>query len=354
MIVDCAHYRDGRRQHAGRMDLRRAGEICAEEDGFVWVGMFEPDPAELREVQECFGLHELAVEDAQSFHLRPKIEQFEDRGILFAVFRTARYVDEREEVEFGEVAVFISRRFVITVRQGVGSELHGARLRLEQRPELLKEGTAAVLWAILDKVVDDYAPVVEGLENDVEEVEASVFTGAAAPTERIYLLRREATDFYRAVHPLLGPLDALERGGYLRASGELSQFFRDVNDHLKLVNEEVSAVRDVLSTVLQANMAVISNQQNEISVRQNETMKTLTVIATIFLPLTFITGFFGMNFAWMTGHIDAFWQFLVYGVGSLVASCAWILLWFRRSGHIGSTTPIPRPEREPVASSVKR
>ena len=141
--------------------------------------------------------------------------------------------------------------------------------------------------------------MIEGLEQDVEEVEKTVFSGAAAPTERIYLLRREATDFYRAVHPLLAPLEALERGTYIHVSEELRQFFRDVNDHLKLVNEEVIALRDVLATILQANMAVISNQQNEISVRQNETMKQLTVVATIFLPLTFITGFFGMNFGWM-------------------------------------------------------
>ena len=271
MIVDCAHYRDGRRQHEGPMGLDRAAEMCLGDDGFVWLGLFEPDQVELGEVQERFGLHDLAIEDAQSFHLRPKIEQYESGGVVFAVFRTARYVEDREEVEFGEVSVFISRRFVITVRQGIASDLHGARLRLEDRPELLKEGTMAVLWAILDTIVDDYVPVIEGLESDVEEVEATVFTGAAAPTERIYLLRREATDFYRAVHPLLGPLDALERGGYLEVSADLSQFFRDVNDHLKLVNEEVAALRDVLATVLQANMAVISNQQNEISVRQNET-----------------------------------------------------------------------------------
>ena len=337
VIVDCAHYRDGRRQHEGPIGLDRAAEICLGDDGFVWLGLFEPDQAELGGVQERFGLHDLAIEDAQSFHLRPKIEQYENGGVVFAVFRTARYVEDREEVEFGEVSVFISRRFVITVRQGVASDLHGARLRLEDRPELLKEGTMAVLWAILDTIVDDYVPVIEGLESDVEEVEATVFTGAAAPTERIYLLRREATDFYRAVHPLLGPLDALERGGYLEVSADLSQFFRDVNDHLKLVNEEVAALRDVLATVLQANMAVISNQQNEISVRQNETVKQLTLVATIFLPLTFITGFFGMNFGWMIGHITSFWVFAVYGLGSLLASSAVIYGWFRRSGHIGST-----------------
>jgi magnesium transporter len=337
VIVDCAHYRDGRRQHEGPMDVRHAADICLEDDGFVWLGLFEPDQAELGEVQKRFGLHELAIEDAQNFHLRPKIERYETSGILFAVFRTARYVDDDEEVEFGEVAVFISQRFVITVRQGAASDLHGARLRLERRPELLKEGTSAILWAILDTIVDDYAPVIEGLERDVEEVEATVFTGAAAPTERIYLLRREATDFYRAVHPLLGPVEALQRGVHIEVSNELSQFFRDVNDHLKLVNEEVVALRDVLATVLQANMAVISNQQNTISVRQNETMKQLTLVATIFLPLSFITGFFGMNFGWLVRNITSFWVFAAYGLGSILASSAGIYLWFRRSGHIGST-----------------
>ncbi len=176
--------------------------------------------------------------------------------------------------------------------------------------------------------------MIEGLEKDVEEVERTVFSGAAAPTERIYLLRREATDFYRAVHPLLAPLEALERGAYISVSDELSQFLRDVNDHLKLVNEEVVALRDVLATILQANMAVISNQQNEISVRQNETMKQLTVVATIFLPLTFITGFFGMNFGWMISELDSFWIFAVYGVGSLVISATAIYIWMRRSGDI--------------------
>jgi magnesium transporter len=319
------------------MELDSAAEICLEDDGFVWLGLFEPDEAELSEVQRRFGLHDLAVEDAQSYHLRPKIERYEDGGVFFAVFRTARYVDDREEVEVGEVSVFISSRFVITVRQGVASDLHGARVRLEHRPELLKEGTGAVLWAILDAIVDGYAPVIEGLERDVEEVEATVFSGAAAPTERIYLLRREATDFYRAVHPLLGPLEALQRGAYLEVSNELSQFFRDVNDHLTLVNEEVAALRDVLATVLQANMAVISNQQNEISVRQNETMKQLTLVATIFLPLSVITGFFGMNFGWLIARITSFWVFAVYGLGSLTLSAAGIYLWFRRSGHIGQT-----------------
>jgi magnesium transporter len=338
VIVDCAHYRGGRRQQEGPMDLASAASVCQAtgEEGFVWIGLFEPDPAELAELQERFGLHDLAVEDAQTFHLRPKVEQYEEENIFFVVLRTARYVDEREEVEFGEVSAFVSDRFLITVRQGVASDLHGARVRLERRPELLHEGPVAGLWAILDKIVDDYAPVVEGLEQDVDEVEETVFAGTAAATERIYKLRREASDFYRAVHPLLGPLDAIVRGAYPVVGERLIPFFRDVNDHLKLVNEAIVAQRDLLATVLQANMAVISLEQNEISVRQNETMKQLTIMATIFLPLSFITGFFGMNFGWLTGHITHGWVFWLVGMGSLVGSCIALLGWFLRSGLLRS------------------
>ena len=344
MIVDCAHYLEGVRQHEGPMDLARAAEIVREDDGFVWLGIVEPDADELAEMQARFGLHDLAVEDVQSFHLRPKIEKYDEGGVYFAVLRTARYVHERADVEFGEVSVFMSDRFVITVRQGVASDLHPARLRLERRPELLREGTASVLWAILDQIVDDYAPVLEGLERDVEELEHTVFSGAAAATERIYFLRREATDFYRAVHPLLGPLEALERGAYLPVSPQLGQFYRDVNDHLKLVNEEVVAQRDLLAIVLQANMAVISVEQNEISVRQNETAKRLTLIATIFLPLTFITGFFGMNFGWLADHIDTLGAFLLFGVGSFVGAAIVLLLWFR-TGHLAGTERVPESPR---------
>jgi magnesium transporter len=316
------------------MDLDAAAEIYRRQDepGFVWVALLEPDPAELAKVQDLFGLHDLAVEDAQAFHLRPKVEQYDDGEVLFAVLRTAQYSDEQEDVEFGEVSIFLAPRFLITVRHGVASELGSARRRLEARPELLKAGPAAGLWAILDKIVDDYAPVVAGLENDVEQVEATVFRGTAATTERIYKLRREATDFYRAVHPLLGPLDSLERAVYPHVRKQLKPFFRDVNDHLKQVNEEVIGLRDVLATVLQANIAVISIEQNDISVRQNETTKQLTIIATIFLPLSFLTGFFGMNFGWLVGHVTTLWSFLVFGIGSLAVSCTVLFAWFHRSG----------------------
>jgi magnesium transporter len=336
VIIDCAHYCHGRRMHAEQLTLDRASEIIADEsaEGFVWIGAVEPGEAELQDLQQRFGLNELAVEDAQSFHLRPKIELYEDADVLFAVVRSARYDDEHERVTLGEVSILLAPRFVITVRQGSMAALHPARLHLERRPDLLRLGSSAVMWAILDKLVDDYAPVVAGLEQDVDEVEEVVFGGSAAATERIYRLRGQATDFYRAVHPLLGPLESLQRGIYPQIASELIPFFRDINDHLKLVNEEMLGQREALASVLQANMTVISLRQTELGVRQNEAMKTLTIIATIFLPLAFITGFFGMNFNWMTNHIDSIWDFLGFGVGSLVASCMLLWWYFRRAGML--------------------
>jgi magnesium transporter len=291
MIVDCAHYNDGRRQHEGPMRPEDAAAICGREPGFVWLGMVDPSPDELASMQEAFGLHELAVEDAQSFHLRPKVEQY-DEGIAFVVLRTARYLPEREEVEFGEISIFLGTSFLITVRQGAASDLHSARLRIEERPQLLREGPQAALWAILDKVVDDYAPVVEELERDIEEIEGTVFSGAVAPVQRIYLLRREVSDFYRAVHPLLAPVGALARASLLDVSPPVAQYFRDVADHLNLVNEEVVAQRDLLTTILQANMAVIGVEQSDI-------VRKISGWAAIITVPTFIASFYGMNFEHM-------------------------------------------------------
>ncbi|MEV6205653.1 CorA family divalent cation transporter [Kitasatospora sp. NPDC051914] len=326
MIVDCAHYRDGRRQHAGAMPLEQAA-ARAEQGGFVWLGMFEPAPEELAVVQRNFGLHELAVEDAQAFHLRPKAEQYED-GTELIIVRTARYDDGREEIDTGEISIFLSEHFVITVRQGIASELAGARSRLEHRPELLRTGSASTLWAILDQVVDGYAPVVAELDRDIEQIEATVFSGTVAPTERIYSLRREATDFYRAVHPLLAVVGRRLQSG--RSPTELLPYFRDVHDHLLLVNEEVAAQRDLLATVLEANIAVISVEQNEINLRQSSTVERLTIIATVFLPLSFVVGFFGQNFGWLVEHISSFTAFIVLTATGILLPCLLLYLWLRR------------------------
>jgi magnesium transporter len=323
MIIDCAHYKDGARRDEGAVALEEAAARTTE-GGFVWLGLFEPGPEELAQVRETFGLHELAVEDAQNIHLRPKIEIY-DNDVRLVILRTARYNDEAEEVDFGNIAVFVAPTFVITVRQGVPSKLHEARQRLEQRPELLAVGSSSALWAILDEVVDDYAPVIAGLERDIDEIEATVFSGSVAPTERIYSLRSEATDFYRAAHPLLAVVASVER----TAPKKLRPYLRDVQDHLLLVDEEVAAQRDLLGTVLQANMAVISVEQTRVGVRQNSTIEQLTVLATVFLPLTFITGFFGQNFAWLVQHISSYTAFFVYGLGGLIIPLALLFWWLR-------------------------
>jgi magnesium transporter len=246
--------------------------------------------------------------------------------VRLAILRTARYDDAAEEVESGEISVFLAPTFVITVRQGVASELRGARQRLEHRPELLAAGSSSALWAILDQVVDDYGPVVAGLDHDIDQIEATVFTGAVAPTERIYSLRRQVTDFYRAVHPLLAVVTTIERAA---EAPQLQPYLRDVQDHLLLVNEEVAAQRDLLGTVLEANMAVISVEQTKVSVRQNTTIEQLTILATVFLPLTFVTGFFGQNFSWLVRHITGPAEFVVYGIGGLVVPLALLFPWLR-------------------------
>ena len=324
MIVDCAHYQDGRRQHEGPMEPEEAAAICREKPGFVWMGMVEPSPEELAAMQEVFGLHELAVEDARGFHLRPKVEQYEE-GFTFVVLRTARYVEERDEVDFGEISIFLGPSFVITVRQGAASDLHAARLRIEARPSLLAEGPLAALWAILDQVVDDYAPVVEAIEQDIEEVERTVFAGAVAPTQRIYQLRREVSDFYRAVHPLLMPVGALARDQLLEPGPRLRQYFRDVSDHLALINEEVIAQRDLLTTVLQANMAVIS-------VNQSDVVRKISGWAAIITVPTFIASFYGMNFTHMP-ELAGRWSYPIL-IGTTVAIVAGLFVLLRRARWI--------------------
>ncbi len=324
MIIDCAHYKDGRRRDDGPVSLEEAA-ARRDEGGFVWLGLFEPTEAEMDQVRLLFGLHELAVEDALNSHQRPKVEMY-DKDLRLVILRTARYGEEAEEVEFGNIAVLLAPTFVITVRQKMASDLRDARQRLEQRPELLTAGSSSALWAILDEVVDDYAPVVAGLERDIDEVEATVFSGSVAPTERIYSLRHEATNFYRAVHPLLAVIATVKHTTLAR---ELRPYLRDVQDHLLAVEEEVAAQRDLLGTVLQANMAVLSVEQTRVSVRQNATIEQLTVLATVFLPLTFITGFFGQNFGWLVRHIEGFPAFIVYGLGGLAVPLVLLFSWLR-------------------------
>jgi magnesium transporter len=312
MLVDCAHYKDGSRQDEDPLALDEAAQRRCEEDGFVWLGLHDPDAAELTDVAERFDLPPLAVEDAMQAHQRPKIEDYDDG--YFLVLHTARYIDESEEVEFGEVHVFTGPGYVVVVRHGVASELGSARERLEEQPELLRLGPASAVWAIMDKVVDDYVPVVEGIENDVEEVEQAVFSAVGDQTRRIYLLRRELAEFYRAVHPLLGALDALESRTRDNVPKLLRNHLRDVEDHVKRVEEEITAQRDVLASIFQANLAVISLQQNDV-VRQ------ISGWAAIIAVPTFLASIWGMNFTHMPelglryGYPLALLVMFVTGVG---------------------------------------
>ena len=290
MIVDCAHYAGGRRQdHGETFSLEEAAALPRDGDGeFVWIGLHEPGPGELNALERLFDLHELAVEDASRPHQRPKIEDYDDS--YFIVLRTGHYHQNTEEVHFGEIHLFAGPGYVITVRHGPGSELKTARARLEARPDLLALGPAAAVWAIVDKVVDDYAPVVDGIDDDIEEVEGDVFDdGRAAPTQRIYRLKREVIEFHRAVWPLLGPLESLERGAFTRIPEELQRYFRDVLDHARRVDEQVNSQRELLTSVLEANLALVS-------VSQNEVVKKISAIAAIVAVPTFIASVYGMNF----------------------------------------------------------
>jgi magnesium transporter len=312
VLIDCAHYKDGCRQNDEPLQIEEAAERSGDEDGFVWLGLHDPTADELDEVASRFDLPPLAVEDAMKAHQRPKIEDY-DSG-YFLVLHTARYIDVSEEVEFGEVHVFSGPGYVIVVRHGAASELHSARERLEQKPELLKLGPTAAVWAIMDKVVDDYQPVIEGLENDVEEVEAAVFAEAGDETKRIYFLRRELAEFYRAVHPLLMALDTLAGRSRENVPKSLRNHLRDVEDHVRRVEEEIATQRDVLANIFQANLAVIGLQQNEV-------VRKISGWAAIIAVPTFMASIWGMNFEhmpelkWTIGYPLALAVMLVTGLG---------------------------------------
>jgi magnesium transporter len=310
VILDCAHYKDGCRQNDEPLDIEEAAQRCRDE-GFVWLGLHDPGDDEMREVADRFDLPGLAVEDAMHAHQRPKIEDYDDG--YFLVLHTARYVDETEVVEFGEVHVFTGPGYVIVVRQGAASDLKSARERLEAQPELLRLGPASAVWAVMDKVVDDYGPVVEGLENDIEEVEGLVFQEGGDQTRRIYFLRRELARFYRAVHPLLMALDALESRTGERVPEALRDYLRDVEDHVHRVEEEVATMRDVLGSIFQADLAVIGLQQNDV-------VRKISGWAAIIAVPTFMASIWGMNFrhmpelGWGFGYPVAVVAMLAVGV----------------------------------------
>jgi magnesium transporter len=303
-LVDNAIYVDGRRS-ADPRSLDETYELLRDRHGMAWIGLYRPDVAEIRSVAREFDLHQLAVEDAIAAHQRAKLERY--GTTLFAVLRPARYLDDEERVEFGELHVFTGPEFVVTIRHAEAPDLGRVRDRLEQAPALLRLGPEAVLYAILDQVVDEYAPVVAGLENDIDEIEDQLFKGDPAVSRRIYELSREVLEFQRATRPLLAMLTSLEAGfDKYDVDLELQRNLRDVHDHAIRIVERADSFRALLQNALTVHTTLVGQQQNdemrsltESSLAQNEEVKKISAWAAILFAPTLVGTIYGMNFRHM-------------------------------------------------------
>jgi magnesium transporter len=291
VIVESAVYRTGVRD-PGEATLEQLFAACDVDGAMAWLGLFEPSREELDRVARGFGLHELAVEDAVEAHQRPKLERYGET--LFMVLRPARYVDETETVVFGEVAIFVGRNFVITVRHGEARDLGHVRRALEARPKLLARGPGAVVYGIADHVVDCYEPVVDGLENDIDEIEDEVFGGSATVSRRTYQLTREVIEFQRATKPLAGILARLiDLPG---VDDEERRYLRDVQDHVLRIEERVDGFRTLLQNILSVHLTLETKALTEISISQNEQVQKISAWAAILFAPTLIGTVYGMNF----------------------------------------------------------
>ena len=322
MILDCALYEAGRRQ-AGELPLEAAGDAASRDGAFVWLGVVEPTAEEFDSIAREFHLHELAVEDAVKAHQRPKVEVYGDT--LFVVVKTVHYADSEEVVEIGELLLFVHRTFVITVRHGHGP-LAEVRERLERDSDLLNQGTGAVLYAILDHVVDDYEAAAHEMDGDVQEVERQVFSAQRAnPVERIYKLKRESLDFHRSVAPLSPAVDGLARGHFEAIPDTLHEYFRDVHDHLERVGTRIAGFRELLTSALQANLT-------QVSVRQNEDMRKISAWVAILAVPTMIAGVYGMNFDHMP---ELHWRFgYPTVIAAILVICVLLYRRFKQAGWL--------------------
>lgn len=309
-VVERAVYVDGHRVDRPETIGEVRDCLALHEDGtgeraMAWIGVHGASEDQIHELAATFGLHPLAVEDAIVAHQRPKIERYGDT--LFVVLRAATYQDATETVSFGEIHVFIGPDFVITVRHSEHPSLRPVRQRLEANPDLLSLGPEAVLYAICDYVVDGYGPVVAGLENDIDEIEAQVFESDPTVSRRIYELSQEVLGFQRAVRPLLDVLHSIEEGFEKYGTHEeLQNNFRDVADHATLVNEKVLSFRQSLENILTLNATLVAQTQNEemrrlteAGMAQNDEVKKISAWAAILFAPSLISGIYGMNFAEM-------------------------------------------------------
>ena len=337
-VVDAAIYRDGVRFASPATVAEVTQQLREEAGSFAWIGMLRPTEAQLLPVADEFGFHEIAVEDAIVAHQRPKLERYGDT--LFVVLRAATYLDKEEEVEFGEIHIFVGPNFVLTVRHSRTPDLGRVRERMENDPELLARGPEAVLYAILDGVVDGYAPVVAGLQKDIDEIEVQVFSNDPKVSRRIYELSGEVIEFQRSTRPLMPMLDGLTAGfDKYGTDDELQRYLRDVADHATTVVERVDNFRQMLSDVLTLNATLVNQAQTEemkrlteASYDQNEEIKRISAWAAIIFAPTLIGTIYGMNFDnipelhWGYGYAFALSLMVLISVG------LWLI--FRKRGWL--------------------
>jgi magnesium transporter len=328
VVVDCAVYVDGRRQ--APIAPEEALRAAVTSGGFVWLGLYEPTEDELTAISERYGLHPLAVEDAVYAHQRPKLEHYDDA--LFMVLKTARYVEHEQltatsdVVDTGEVMVFLGANYVITVRHGEHSGLAELRARLEEQRDLLCLGPAAVLYAVADLVVDTFVEVATGVTEDVDELEASVFSPERTDDiGRLYQLKRELMALRKAVSPLEVPLQKLAERQIDVVPEAMRSYFRDVQDHAIRVREQVGGLDELLSSILQASLA-------RTTLADNEDMRKISAWAGIIAVPTAIAGIYGMNFEFMP---ELRWRY-GYPVVLLliVLACVFLYRGFKRNGWL--------------------
>ncbi|MGP3971895.1 magnesium and cobalt transport protein CorA [Streptomyces sp. 6N223] len=333
-VITAALYEDGRRTSTPDSLADTFRQLRAKPGGMAWIGLYRPDPVELHSLAGEFDLHPLAIEDALEAHQRPKLERYGET--LFVVLRAARYLDAAEVVDFGELHIFVGHDFVITVRHGAAPDLAAVRRRTEDSPELLKRGPEAVLYAILDAVVDGYAPVVDGVENDIDEIETEVFGNAPGVSRRIYELSREVVEFQRATRPLSKILDGLSAGfEKYGIDEELRRYLRDVADHATHVTERVDAFRQALQDILAVNATLVGQRQNEemkalaeAGHAQNEEIKKISAWAAILFAPTLVGTIYGMNFdhmpelGWLMGY--------PYALALMAVVCLTLYVVFKR------------------------
>lgn len=347
-IVDNAIYVDGKRTEAPA-EFSETFERMKAVGGMAWLGLYRPDHAELRAVADELNLHELAIEDTLTGHQRAKMDHYGDH--TFVVLRPARYLDDVEKVEFGEIHVYTGPDFVVTVRRVEAPHLAPVRQRLEEDPRLLSMGPNAVLYAILDQVVDEYVPVAEGLDNDIEEIESELFVGNTRVARRIYELSREVVEFQRAVAPLERMVAVMRRGlveeggdaldsqgsavarpGAEPAALELDRLLADVHDHVIRMVDRIVAMRQVLTNALTLSSTLISQRAAEASVEQNEQMKKISSWAAILFAPSLVGSIYGMNFhmmpelSWVWGYPAA--------LALMAALSAGLFAVFKRNGWL--------------------